>query len=158
MTKYTLKMLSPDGGILTLNGERIGLISNKESEFRVIGGEFNGLYKSVHEFERKIGKKLYIEHPVISIQEPEAGTVEGFPVKHSPHHNVSIEPIPNYTRTISSDIKYAAGYYGIKFATGWTPSFCPKVTTLFDSEYIGPFKTKIEMRHQISAKSKISNV
>lgn len=159
MTKYILKMLSDTGGILTADGERIGLVTKKDDSYTILGKEFSGSYDSVSILEKKLGKKLHIEQQKITpISEPETGNVNGFPIKHTVYHNVQLEPIPNYTRTPTSEIRYAAGYFGIKFQTGWIPSFCPKLTTLNENEYIGPYTSKVEMQHQISNKGKIPNV
>ena len=51
-------------------------------------------------------------------------------------------------------MRIAAGYWGLKFANGWTPVFCPKVETTTTYESIGPFTTKVEMNTIIAQKNK----
>lgn len=61
--------------------------------------------------------------------------------------------LPCFTKTISSTVFFAAGYYGINFDNGgWMESFCPKANTLKKYEYLGPFKTESDM--QIAVKRK----
>ena len=61
--------------------------------------------------------------------------------------------LPCFTKTPSSKVFFAAGYYGIKFENGgWLDSFCPKLATLRKYEYIGPFKTETDMTIAIQRK------
>ena len=49
--------------------------------------------------------------------------------------------MPVYKKTATSQQYFAAGYYGIKFPRlGWSDAFCPRLKTLNDYDYIGPFK------------------
>lgn len=50
--------------------------------------------------------------------------------------------LPCFTKTETSKTYYAAGYYVVFFPnTGWTGSFCPKISTLRKYKFVGPFKT-----------------
>ena len=158
MKRFSLKPITEQSWVLSADGERLGLVSESNSTVKVMGGPYSGNYSSLDEFKSKLGGKVTIDAPVESPPEKENGEVNGFPIKHSVWHNVVITPIPNYTRTPTSESRYAAGYYALKFSNGWTPSFCPKLSTLSEYEYIGPFTTKLEMQHRISTKNKTSNV
>jgi hypothetical protein len=65
-----------------------------------------------------------------------------------------MEQFPSYAKTENSTNRFAAGYYGILFANGWVASYCPKVSTIKDNEWIGPFHTRLEMLSAISFKKK----
>jgi len=64
--------------------------------------------------------------------------------------------LPCFTKTLSSKIYFAAGYYGINFDNGgWMEAFCPKLSTLRKYEFIGPFKSATDA--QIAVKRKQRN-
>ena len=158
MIRYTLKPLTETSWILAADGERIGLVSQVGERIKVLGKAAQGDHDSIDALRKKLGGKLLVEQPSEPPPEKEAGEVNGYPVKHPTWHNIVTEPVPSYTRTANSDTRYAAGYYALRFTNGWTQSFCPKLTTLSEYEYIGPFTTKLEMQHQISSKNKAINV
>jgi hypothetical protein len=158
MTRYSLKPLTENSWILLADGERSGLVNRVDDAIRVIGKIASGTHESIDALKIQLGGKLLIEQTVEPVQEKEQGQVNGYPIKHGEWHNVVVEPVPSYTRTAKSEHRYAAGYYGLRFPNGWTQSFCPKLSTLADYEYIGPFTTKLEMQHQISSKNKTINV
>ena len=73
--------------------------------------------------------------------------VNGYPTKHNSAFNIETDPVVSYTKLEHSQDRYAAGYYGIKFKETYQPSFCPRVSTITSYEYVGPFKTILEMNH-----------
>lgn len=157
MTKYTLKPLSNCSWILSADGERQALVSQQSDGKVRLLGKVSGLYENMNHFKNKY-PKLAIEPPYESETETEQGKIEGYPVKHATWYNIVKDPLPSYTRSESSQIRYAAGYYVLKFPNGWSGSFCPKLTTLGEYDHIGPFTTKIEMQLQISSKNKTVNI
>jgi hypothetical protein len=61
--------------------------------------------------------------------------------------------LPCFTKTPTSKVYFAAGYYGINFDNGgWMDAFCPKLSTLRKYEHVGPFKTLTDA--QIAVKRK----
>jgi hypothetical protein len=152
--KYSLKPLTNSSWLLLEDGNRIGLVNEIDNRIVIIGRIEPKEYENIESLRNKLGGKLDIEEVVVTIKEPELGNVGGFPVKHATHFNPVTEPIPSYTRTAKSKDLYAAGYYALKFSQGWTYSFCPRLSTLVDYEYIGPFTTKLEMQHQAAIKNR----
>lgn len=77
--------------------------------------------------------------------------VYGYPVKQKPWNALwdVKHQFPIFTKTSKSKSYYCAGYYIIKFNTGWVKGICPKFITLNRYEYQGPFKTKEEMQEQL---------
>ena len=56
------------------------------------------------------------------------------------------DELPCFTKTPTSKIFYAAGFYSVKFYDGaWQEVFCPKLTTLRKHEFLGPCKTKDDL-------------
>lgn len=154
MSKYVLKPLTELTWILMSDGNRLGLVSQTSNGINIIGNIEPKQYKDIAELQKKFDNKLLIEKPIEVEHEPETVEVNGFPIKHKEFYNVLTETVSSYTRTETSSTRYAAGYYGLRFPNGWTSSFCPKLTTLSEYEYIGPFTTRLEMQHQISSKNK----
>jgi hypothetical protein len=149
--KYTLKPITENSWILSdSDGERIGIVSKNDSGVIVVGKLPVKKYNSINELKATLGGKLTIE----TKQEKDdvvVGDIDGYPIKHPAYSDQLIDPVPNY---LKGKIRFAAGYYAIKSANGWTPTLCPKLLTIANNEYLGPFKSKIEMNHQISTKKK----
>lgn len=159
MTRYVFRPLTDSSWMLSVNGERMGIASKtKDGRISMIGKTAAGVYASFDEIGKASGATIIMESPPEQVHEKEAGLVDGFPVKHDTWHNVETDPIPSYTRTTKSNNRFAAGYYALHFANGWTQSFCPRLSTLSEHEFVGPFKTKLEMQHNISIKSKAIDV
>jgi hypothetical protein len=143
--------------ILSQDGNRIGLITKSDTGISVVGRLDKKQFGDIAELESHIGSKISIEQTV-QTAEKEAGDINGFPIKHEVFYNLENDPVPSYTRIERSSTRYAAGYYGLKFPHGWTASFCPKFATLADYEYMGPFKSKMEMQHHIGMKNRTIDI
>jgi hypothetical protein len=70
--------------------------------------------------------------------------IGGLPVKHENPENIELEPTASYTKIKSSTVRFAAGYWAIKF-NAWAGSLCPKQQTLGEYEHVGPFSSKLEL-------------
>lgn len=79
--------------------------------------------------------------------EEEISSIRGYPVKHQGITIVSEEP-PLYTK--GGQTVFAAGYWGLKFTTGWTQAYCPKQETCTKYESIGPFRNRLEMLNSLT--------
>ena len=54
--------------------------------------------------------------------------------------------LPVFTKKKTSSVEHAAGYYAFKFEQkGWTRSICPKLSTMQDYTWTGPYKTEEDM-------------
>lgn len=78
--------------------------------------------------------------------------IRGYPVDFDNPHEVFIKgkSLPLFSKKPDSDIYYTAGYYCRKFPEKWVPAFCPKLSTLELHEYIGPFRTELEMKAELA--------
>ena len=74
--------------------------------------------------------------------------VNGYPVDFDNPNEVIMKGVtlPLFSKKVTSDVYYCAGYYCLKFPKNWRPAYCPKLSTLQSYHYLGPFKTEIEMR------------
>ena len=77
--------------------------------------------------------------------------VYGYPTSTKPYN--SLWDVKHgfgvYTKNTKSKSYYCAGYYIIKFNTGWAKAYCPKAITLNRYEYRGPYKTKELMQENL---------
>lgn len=75
--------------------------------------------------------------------------IDGYPSKHVAYNMETIEKngrqIPTYTKSKTSKVRHAAGFYGVKYPTDWRWFYGGKLATLNTYDFIGPFKTKSEM-------------
>ena len=158
MSKYTIKPITDKSWILSSNGDKVAIISQRTNGLSVLGNLPRKEYTSIDELVSHLGGNVDFEKPSEPDIEKEAAEVNGYPIKHDVWYDEKHDTVSSYTRTKSSETRYAAGYFSLKFANGWSPSFCPKLSTLVDYEYIGPFKSKLEMQNSIRQKNSSSNV
>lgn len=83
-------------------------------------------------------------------------SVYGYPIPDlSVFHMTQQNQLPTFTKTATSKVFFAAGYYAIKFATGgWMTSFSPKLSTLQKNQFLGPFKSLDEAQFAIKTQQR----
>jgi hypothetical protein len=86
-----------------------------------------------------------IEFEQLEKEQKAVGEIGKLPTRHLNPQNPQLTPIVSYTKLPHSSVRFAAGYWGIKFDHGWVPGFCPKLETIQKYEHLGPFSTKLEM-------------
>jgi hypothetical protein len=134
-------------------GTRVGLLQPTENDMFAL--TLNGV-KTTYPTASAALKKNNIQlskdtDATTSTNSDEEFEVNGFPVNAKPF-NVTVTEWPNvctFTKTATSKAVLCAGYYIVKFKHGWVHSFCPKVDTLSKNEFLGPFKTELEMKEQL---------
>ena len=76
--------------------------------------------------------------------------IDGYASKHVVYNSETIElkgkQIPTYTKSETSKVRYAAGYYAVRFPSDWRWFYGGKLETLNTCDFIGPFKTKSAMQ------------
>lgn len=87
--------------------------------------------------------------------EEEISSIRGYPVKHQ-GITVTNEDPPRYTK--GSNTVFNAGYWGLKFTTGWTQAYCPKQETCEKYESIGPFRNRLEMLNSLTTLNSADNL
>lgn len=63
--------------------------------------------------------------------------------------------LPLYLKSAGSDVYYAAGWYCINFERGWKQAHSPKLRTLLEYGFTGPFQNKSESREEMKRLNKI---
>lgn len=152
-SNYSFKPLTDTSWILHNEGNRIALITEKNGVLTAIGKLEQRQFESIKALEKYLGGKISIE---VSEEDTvdELGAVNGYPVKHVGAVQLEHDSLPVYKKSANSTAEYAAGYYGIHFPNGWVHSYCPRLQTLVEHEYIGPYTTKLEMQNSISQKKR----
>jgi hypothetical protein len=142
MKKITAKPINTNSWILQEWGNRVGVLSLTE-KWNVLDKTGQHSYSSLEELQSLNEWRIDFETGDES-SEPAVDKIGIFPIKHTLPQSIEMEPIVSYTKTTKSLIRFAAGYWGIRFDHGWTAVFCPKVETVLNNETAGPFTSKIE--------------
>ena len=131
--------------ILEDNGQKVGTIRSNENGVTLTVGKENHSFKRLEELKQKM--KVSFTGKELANKEKLEYEVHGFPCKTNPYNAIFDlkRKLPLYTKTEDSQSFFTAGYYCIEFENGWVPAFCPKLITLGRNNYLGPFKTKLEM-------------
>lgn len=156
-----LKTLNSDAWAIVDEGKSVGILSVHPNEL------YNGVYRGKkftfvnkaevenflepNIFEREDRKMKLVKDREIFVKGFPTELADVFPIE-TPHE------LPIFTKTEKSDILYCAGYYCINYPMGWLKAFCPKLATAEKYGWVGPFKTKDELKVAIKqAKKKQKN-
>jgi hypothetical protein len=151
MKKITAKPINNQSWILNEWGNRIGVLTCSDNEWTVLETTELKKYKSLENIQTEKNWKIVFEEK--ELKEEAVDKIQQMPIKHTSPQNIEFDPVISYTKTPTSNIRFAAGYWGIKFANGFTPVFCPKIETTKTAESVGPFTSKIEMNTIIAQKN-----
>jgi len=132
---------------------RIGTIQrHDENNFIVTGTDSSIAQMSRDEVDEQFSIFQNIDVVNASSQPDIKKEVYEYPTKHTPYNAVLDvkHKIPLYSKSPNSNNMYAAGYYIVHFPKGWVKGFCPKLSTLANNEFQGPFKSVMEQRQAFS--------
>ena len=154
---YTVEIVKDRFWIVEDAGIKLGLIrKTQSSDFEVIMQDALAIETLPFDaLTSKYGSKILESKQVKKIESVEYGKdldeVEGYPAKHKGFNKtLDSSGIPVYTKTETSKVFYAAGYYGLAFpGAGWKNTYCVKRETLDNYKYIGPFKSKTQLEAEI---------
>ena len=132
-------------------GEKIGTLSKSEDGYIYSKQGDISFYNTDRDLEKTFGKNFL----TAKITTPEADdelAVHGYPTRTTPSNSMfDIQrKLPLFTKSEKSKSVYCAGYYLVKFNVNWLKSFCPKLITIERNQFMGPFKTELEMRMTLS--------
>ena len=134
--------------------ERIGLLSSNPSGFVLLAKDGKVNFATEEEVREFFEEDIFDKIITPTIQQEKEFFVKGFPVDFDNPFEADAEDevsdLPLFTKTKASKVYHCAGYYCIKFPRGWIHSFCPKLATLDKYQYVGPFRTKMEMKSHLS--------
>lgn len=142
----TLKLIEiqKNNWMISRKNAIVGFVFSTD-KLNILSDDYAGVYDDFDDFAVKHKAKISFEQ--IETKDRVQQELNGFPIKHATLFNVEEEPVLSYTKLEHSQDRYAAGYYGIKFKETFQPSFCPRMSTITSYEYVGPFKTTLELQH-----------
>lgn len=159
--KYIVKSITENSWLVFPESDNtsVGLLTHYRNEYTLLS---NGVkYKFQNKDSLNAFFKCGISHQLETaekVNKTSSCFVDGYPINIKyPHeiYNIDVD-LPLYSKTKTSNILYSAGYYCVNFPKSWIPVFCPKLSTLNTHKYIGPFKTKEEVRKKLSEVRKLS--
>ena len=160
---YTTEIIKDKFWILEDAGVKLGTIRKKDdSDFEVIIRNEGVEILSTDALTTKYGSSILEPKLVKRIESVEYGKsideVLGYPCKHKGFNTVLKDikgkQVPVYTKTETSKTLYAAGYYGLHFNGVWRNTYCVKLETLHNYEFVGPFRSKSEVEAEVLKASK----
>ena len=147
----TKQLLRDRFWIIEHNGSRVGTIQRHDQNQFIVTGTDSSVHNcTLEEIEDKFN--LFQPTEIVETKQEVNKEVYGYPSKHTPYNAVFDvhHKLPLYSKSPNSDNMYAAGYYCVKFPKGWVKGFCPKLSTIAENEFQGPFKTVMEQRKVFS--------
>lgn len=146
-----VKQITPINWIVTssFTGKKIGLVIQKEQGLCLITDP-SKFYNSFEELAASFNETL--SETTEEVVEPTVSEIGGYPVKHDKAVDITIDTESNlntYKIKEGAKVTFVAGFYGVKFKNGYVSSFCPKIETLLENDYIGPYKDKFDLQFHI---------
>jgi len=161
---YTTEIIKDKFWILEDAGVKLGTIRKEKdgTKFEVILRSKGVDYLDLNALTTKYGASILEPKLVKRIESVEYGKsideVLGYPCKHKGFNTVLQDikgkKVPVYTKTENSKTLYAAGYYGLHFNGVWRNTYCVKLETLHNYEFVGPFRSKSEVEAEVLKASK----
>ena len=138
--------------IIEQNGVRIGTIQRHDDNNFIVTGTDSSISQLTKDEVDEQFAIFQSQQLDIKTETNIKKEVYGYPTKHIPYNAVLDvkHKIPLYAKSDNSSNMYAAGYYLVHFPKGWVKGFCPKLVTLSNNEFKGPFKTVMEQRQAFS--------
>ena len=151
MTIKAKEILKDKFWIVEDNGEKIATLSKQDEGFLLSGKGNITVYPSHQDLDKEFGAN-FLTAKITSMPDTVENSVHGFPTRTKPFNSMfDIQrKLPLFTKSEKSKSVYCAGYYLVKFNVTWLKSYCPKLITIERNQYMGPYKTEIEMRAALS--------
>ena len=136
--------------ILERQGKRVATISCSGDQYMLSTDTETHFFTSFKNLKTKFG--FDVEFSSAEAESKIDKSVHGYPTSCAPYNTMYDvkRKLPLFTKSTKSKSLYCAGYYIIHFDKGWVKSFCPKLITVERYETVGPFKTELAMRQELS--------
>ncbi len=163
--KTQLQQISDVAWLVRQGEKRLGILNKdiQEKFFYITGKEFIGFddetevvkhFGNIHLFTDQVNQPTTLSEEFF---------IKGYQIDYDRPYPLDFthpdydERVPLYTKTVDSNVYYAAGWYGINFEKGWKRAKGPKYITLATYGFIGPFKTEMECKTEVKKLNKIKN-
>lgn len=156
-TKSKLLRVTERSWIVKQDDKPAGILNRDVQDHYVyIGGRELVRFDSDTEVANHFGNiQLFTDQETISTEANKKFYVMGFevgvdePVIIDEDDPQAVDGLPLFAKTEGSSVLYAAGYYAVNFARGWTHAHNPKLSTLQKYGYSGPFRNRDDMKREI---------
>lgn len=130
---------------------RIGTMQTVDQGIQVNVQGLIKIYKNFQHAAQELNLQTATDCKVETKSDPKIWYSNGYPINTQPYNEMYNAQLglSMYTKTERSKSFYAAGYYIIKFDFAWAQAYCPKVVTLKNNPYAGPYRTRLEMQEQL---------
>lgn len=155
-----LKPITETAWLVIADDTRVGLLTESRNQYLLMmRGEkqrFLNRKEVVSYFKEDVFNS--VEDETTIVDEERTFYVNGYPVNfNNPiESSMTTTNLPLFRKKESSNVYYCAGYYCIKFSDSWLHAYCPKLSTVQSYEYIGPFKSKLDL--QVALKKARKNI
>jgi len=136
---------------------RLGTLSYDNERYIFTNKNEICFFDNKKDLQNKFGGSFsWKENDTVVIEKLESFDINGYPTGVKPYKCVYDlkKKISLFSKSDKSESLYCAGYFILKFPKGWTKAFCPKLVTIEQYEYKGPFKTIVEMKQALSVANK----
>lgn len=136
---------------------RLGTLSYDNERYIFTNKNEICFFDNKKDLQNKFGGSFsWKENDTVVIEKLESFDIDGYPTGVKPYKCVYDlkKKISLFSKSDKSESLYCAGYFILKFPKGWTKAFCPKLVTIEQYEYKGPFKTIVEMKQALSVANK----
>lgn len=132
--------------ILEENAKRVGMMNFKDDNYTI-----NLKRKDFVVHDTTELKNLGIEFVVRDLTQGGNIEVMGYPTDQEEVFNIrEMDGYPTFTKKSASKSTHVAGWYGLKFKNGWVASLCPRYSTIKNNVFVGPYKTKMDLKVVLS--------
>lgn len=147
MTIKAKAVLEDKFWIIEDDGIRVGTLTRESDGFVLNQKGKVVVFDDKSQLSNQFGNDFMVAK-ISSPDKKDQNTVHGYPTKVAPYNEMYDikRKLPLFTKSDQSKSVYCAGFYLIKFNVSWLKSFCPKLSTLEQNEFKGPFKSEIEMK------------
>jgi hypothetical protein len=126
------------------NSGSVGTMRVEKDHVSVLLDEKPSQYATVDEAKSALGINEQVPVKTISNQMQD---VLGYPTDLEKVYKIRNEQgLPCYTKSDTGNILHAAGWYGMHRNGLHAEAFCPKLNTLKNYPYIGPYRTQSDLR------------
>lgn len=157
-----LQKISDDAWIVNDDQKHVGILHKTiQDKYTYLDKTETILFDNKEEVAEFFHNKFVFDNEtLLDVTQPSTFYIKGYAVDYpnpvpvdttSEYYN---EDIPMFAKTENSNVFYAAGWYCINFEKGWKSGNCPKVSTLLQYGYEGPFKSKIEVKQRLKVLNK----
>lgn len=137
--------------VVTDGKKKVGNVIHEGSDYQVILDNQLETYASTKDIEKS--KKIEFEK-IIKTTKPHNPTFAVYPTASNRVYNNYYDvkrKLHIFTKTPKSKCYYVAGWFAIKQTDEYSIIFCPKYIFVQRYDYLGPFKSKDEVKSSINS-------